>query len=96
MLAHDRAREEHAALYAELAPIVCTGKALRTGARALVSRLAELPHEVGLPTTLRDVGVAKGDLGMLASEAMKQTRLLPNNPREVALRDAEALYRAAF
>ena len=37
------------------------------------------------------MGVAKGDLGMLATEAMKQTRLLPNNPREVALRDAEEL-----
>ena len=96
VLDFNAADDTAAELYAELAPIVCTGKALRTGARALVSRLAELPHEVGLPTTLRDVGVAKGDLGMLASEAMKQTRLLPNNPREVALRDAEALYRAAF
>ena len=37
-----------------------------------------------------------GDIEVLTSEAMKQTRLLPNNPREVALRDAEALYRAAF
>ena len=96
VLDFNAADDTAAELYAELAPIVCTGKALRTGARALVSRLAELPHEVGLPTTLRDVGVAKGDLGMLATEAMKQTRLLPNNPREVALRDAEALYRAAF
>ena len=42
------------------------------------------------------MGVTAADLELLAEEAMQQTRLLPNNPREVALRDAEALYRAAF
>jgi alcohol dehydrogenase len=33
---------------------------------------------------------------MLASEAMKQERLLMNNPREVTEADALAIYTAAF
>ena len=32
-----------------------------------------------------------GDIEVLTSEAMKQTRLLPNNPREVSLEDATRL-----
>jgi alcohol dehydrogenase class IV len=33
---------------------------------------------------------------MLAREAMKQTRLLVNNPRPVTEQDALAIYRAAY
>ena len=64
--------------------------------RFLVNSLATLPTLLGLPTKLREVGVAEADIELLAEEAMKQTRLLPNNPREVLLDDAMELYRAAF
>lgn len=37
-----------------------------------------------------------GDIEVLTSEAMKQTRLLPNNPREVLEDDARDLYKAAL
>jgi alcohol dehydrogenase class IV len=61
-------------------------------ARALVERLAALPTELALPTRLREVGIAATDIVALAEDAMRQTRLLVNNPREIALEDAKAIY----
>ncbi|MGH8018413.1 MAG: iron-containing alcohol dehydrogenase, partial [Opitutaceae bacterium] len=48
------------------------------------------------PQRLRDVGVPEGEMKRLAGEAMKVTRLLINNPREITPADAEAIYRAAY
>jgi alcohol dehydrogenase class IV len=48
--------------------------------------------ELSLPTRLRDVGIAEGDVAQLAEDAMRQTRLLINNPREITLDDARAIY----
>lgn len=42
------------------------------------------------------MGVGHNHLPMLAEDAMKQTRLLVNNPREVTLDDARAIYEAAL
>ncbi|CAN5410287.1 iron-containing alcohol dehydrogenase [soil metagenome] len=64
--------------------------------RALVEMLSALPVNLGLPTRLRDVGIAEKDLGLLADDAMKQTRLLINNPREVVREDALAIYEASL
>lgn len=59
-------------------------------------RFHELATELKVPKCLTEVGIEHGDIDRLASEAMKQTRLLPNNPREVTLQDAVALYSAAM
>ena len=45
---------------------------------------------------LRDHGVDEASLPRLASDAMQQTRLLINNPREVAEADALAIYQQAY
>lgn len=45
---------------------------------------------------LRDVGIQEKDIELLATEAIKQVRLLPNNPVEVTLDDARELYQQAF
>jgi alcohol dehydrogenase class IV len=90
-------------LYAELADIVVparTGQAgstggggtARTKAEALAARLTALPLELSLQTRLRDVGIAESDVAQLAEDAMRQTRLLINNPREITLDDAKAIY----
>jgi alcohol dehydrogenase class IV len=42
------------------------------------------------------VGVTEADLTRLAQDAMKQTRLLVNNPREVTYQDAYAIYSEAL
>jgi alcohol dehydrogenase class IV len=65
-------------------------------AAALVERLAALCREAGLPQRLRDVGVAPADLDLLAAEAMKQERLLVNNPCPISEADARRLYEAAL
>jgi alcohol dehydrogenase class IV len=55
-----------------------------------------LMNESGAPRRLRDVGVTDNALALLASDAMKQMRLLVNNPVEVTEADALMLYREAF
>lgn len=64
--------------------------------KALVEMLCALPVELGLPTRLRDVGITANDIGLLADDAMKQTRLLINNPRDVERADAVSIYEAAL
>lgn len=65
-------------------------------AEAFAEALATLSRELGLPQTLREVNIPESALPLLAREAMKQTRLLVNNPRDVTEADALAVYRAAF
>jgi alcohol dehydrogenase class IV len=86
-------------LYAELACHLDPGLKpleLQGQARALVERLAALSREAGLPQRLREVGVEAAHLPMLASEAMKQERLLVNNPHPIPEADALRLYQAAL
>jgi alcohol dehydrogenase class IV len=61
-----------------------------------VSQLAELSGSCGLPTRLRDVGIPENALHLLATDAMKQTRLLGNNPRPLKIEDAFEIYRQAW
>lgn len=86
-------------LYAELAPIVdpgCAGQGSQARAARLIERLAELAAGTGLALRLRDHGISFAAAPLLASEAMKQTRLLVNNPVEISERDAQRLYEAAW
>ncbi|MGL5447784.1 MAG: iron-containing alcohol dehydrogenase [Rhabdaerophilum sp.] len=63
---------------------------------AFADALQKLSTELKLPQRLREVGIAAEDLPMLARDAMKQTRLLVNNPRPIGEADALAIYRAAW
>jgi alcohol dehydrogenase class IV len=65
-------------------------------AEAFVQKLAALSSELNLPTRLRDMEIGENALAMLATDAMKQTRLLANNPRAMTEADALAIYRAAW
>jgi alcohol dehydrogenase class IV len=69
---------------------------LDIGPGTLAQGLAELASHCGLPVRLRDVGIPQSDLEMLAADAMKQTRLLVNNPRPLVLSDALDIYRTAW
>jgi len=86
------------ALYAELAEIVKPG--LRGSqaekARAFIDEMTSIGRDCQVPASLADVGIGRDDLKKLAEDAMKQTRLLVNNPRELTLDDAYAIYSAAF
>jgi alcohol dehydrogenase class IV len=84
--------------YAELSSILAPKASGSDEARAvaLVETLSGLTAELGLETKLAQVGIAQKDLKDLAEDAMKQTRLLVNNPREVTYDDALAIYQEAL
>lgn len=77
-------------MYEELAQIIFPG------GDGIVEGFRKLSHALGLPQGLRAVGVSDTDLPMMARDAMKQTRLLLNNPREITEADALAIYTAAL
>jgi alcohol dehydrogenase class IV len=87
-----------APLYAELAEIVAPQAQGSIEARslALIDMLEKIAARVGIETRLTQVGIASSDLDRLADDAMLQTRLLTNNPREVTRDDARAIYAAAL
>ncbi|RTL50731.1 MAG: iron-containing alcohol dehydrogenase [Bradyrhizobiaceae bacterium] len=84
--------------YGELADILTPHAKGHAGERTrlVVEMLSSLPVELGLPTRLRDVGITEKDLKSLADDAMNQTRLLINNPRELSHADALAIYGASL
>lgn len=86
------------AQYAELAQIIDPAQQGSDEARAqfLIAAMQQIAAFTGIETTLRQVGVKEGDLDRLADDAMLQTRLLGNNPRELTRSDARAIYAAAF
>jgi len=101
MLRHVLAHNLEAArdYYAELAEIIepdCAGEGSQARAALLIDRLDELAKNSGLALRLRDHGVAFEEAPTLAKEAMKQTRLLVNNPCEISESDAQRLYEAAW
>ncbi|MBY5520798.1 iron-containing alcohol dehydrogenase [Rhizobium leguminosarum] len=85
--------------YAELAPCLFphlepTGQVERLS--GFIEGLAMLPVRLNLPVRLRDIGIPKDGLPLLAESAMEQTRLLVNNPRTVSLSDAAQIYEVAW
>lgn len=84
--------------YAELADIVAPGSVGSCEARteALIAALETLAARVGIATRLREVGITEADLDRLADDAMLQTRLLVNNPREISREHARAIYAGAL
>ncbi|WP_262267665.1 iron-containing alcohol dehydrogenase [Microvirga yunnanensis] len=86
-------------LYAELAPIIdpgANGLSTDEAAKRFVDGLAAICRDCKVPASLAEVGVRESDLPRLAEDAMKQTRLLVNNPREVTYADAFAIYSEAL
>ena len=84
--------------YAELASIVFPDveqDSAEMMAVEMTRRLAQLADDLGLETRLRDVGVSQNQIPMLAEDAMKQTRLLVNNPREMTYDAALEIYQQA-
>ncbi len=87
-----------ASRYAEIARalgITGTGSDSDIAGRG-AERLAELCAECGIRPRLIQCGIPANAIPRLAVEAMKVTRLLKNNPRELTLDDAEAIFRQAY
>ena len=90
--------EAAAQQYSELADLVGAGGEGDVHARtaAFIGFLDDLMERSGAPRRLRDVGVTRSSLAMLAADAMKQQRLLQNNPVVVTDADALRLYEQAY
>ncbi len=85
--------------YSELAEIVdpdCLTQGSQARCARLIERLDQLSIASGLKLRLRDHGISENDIPQLASEAMKQQRLLVNNPCPIDEADARRLYEAAW
>jgi len=85
--------------YAEIADLIfpsLAGRSAKDKAEGMATGFAELVPSLGMQSTLREVGVGESDIALLAEDAMKQTRLLVNNPREVTYDDAFAIYSKAY
>ena len=101
MLTHVLGHNLHAAmpLYAELGTLLepeLAALGTQAQAQAFVEHLGALCRAAGVPRRLADVGVTAADLDLLAGEAMKQERLLINNPCPIGVADARRLYEAAL
>ena len=57
-----------------------------------IKEIEEIIRAVELPTKLRECGVSANDLPLLARDAMKQERLLVNNPVPLTEKDAMDIY----
>lgn len=86
--------------YAELAEIVAPNTlgqgSQEARAQGLIVAMQQIAADAGIQTRLQQVGISAGDIDRLADDAMLQTRLLLNNPREVTRQDAYAIYSAAL
>lgn len=88
------------AAYAELAPHVFPDidrdQPVQDICNDFINRLVQLNIDLGLEKNLRQVGITDSDIERLSSDAMNQSRLLMNNPREVTQNDARQIYLASL
>lgn len=61
-----------------------------------VQKIKDLIRDCGIPACLRDVAIPMDAIPQMADDALKITRLLKNNPREITREDAIAIYTAAY
>ncbi|MGE7717932.1 iron-containing alcohol dehydrogenase [Priestia megaterium] len=72
------------------------GLSLRKAADRAVQALAQLSKDVGIPSSLKEVGVTASDISDLAEEASKIDRLLNNNPRWLTVKEIKKIYEEAY
>lgn len=73
-----------------------TGLSLDEAAEKAIEAMTRLCRYVEIPQSLREFNIPETALAEMAEEAMKQTRLLKNNPRTLRKKDIEDIYRAAY
>lgn len=88
-------------LYAELAEVVIPEKSAGLSsdekkAEAFIQYLGSIITDLGLPNRLASLDIKQSDLSMLAKDAIKQQRLLVNNPRDINEAEILAIYQAAY
>jgi len=61
-----------------------------------INQLEKLSFRLNLPQRLREVNIPQNACQKMAIQAMKQTRLLVNNPRQINEEDALNIYKSAW
>ncbi|MDC3005766.1 iron-containing alcohol dehydrogenase [Pelagibacteraceae bacterium] len=86
--------------YANLAPFVFkdldNSKSDEIVCNNFIDSLESLSKELKLPYRLRDLEIPEEACQLMASEAIKQTRLLVNNPRKIEESDAFNIYKSVW
>jgi len=86
--------------YVHLAPFVFkdldNSKSDEIVCNNFIDSLESLSKELKLPYRLRDLEIPEEACQLMASEAMKQTRLLVNNPRKIEESDAFNIYKSVW
>ncbi|MFH0957355.1 MAG: iron-containing alcohol dehydrogenase [Pseudomonadota bacterium] len=72
------------------------GLSARWAAQNAVDAVKALADDIGIPQSLTDLGVPRADIPMLIESALKVTRPVENNPRELGPTEAHAIYEEAF
>ena len=92
--------ENASRLYAELAPYLFPKMDISSNDKEVsvkfIDNLASLSKELGLEQKLRGLNIPEDACAKMASDAMKQSRLLINNPREITEKDALDIYKLAW
>ena len=86
--------------YSELASIIFPEIDMNSGNQDItaifIEKISSLSKDLGLEQKLRDVGIPENACETMAKDAMKQTRLLVNNPKEILEQDAFDIYKSAW
>ena len=94
------ADDNAARLYAELAPYLFPEMNISSNNKEasvkFIDNLGLLSKELGLEQKLRGLNIPEDACAKMASDAMKQSRLLINNPREITEKDAFDIYKLAW
>jgi len=90
--------ESVGSMYSEIFDIISPANSGDTKSKNenFILYLKNLGSRLGLPSTLREVGIKESDINSLAKDAMNQSRLLVNNPRDVDLSSAISIYKEAL
>ncbi|HVZ14585.1 MAG TPA: iron-containing alcohol dehydrogenase [Bauldia sp.] len=73
-----------------------TGLSADDKARGAIEGVTKLFASVGIPRTIKDLGITDAQRAVVAEQAMSITRLIKNNPRPLDLQSMTALVDAAF
>ncbi len=72
------------------------GLSPRWAAQNAVDAVRALADDIGIPSSLSDLGVPMADIPMLIDSALKVTRPVENNPRTLGPSEARSIYENAF
>lgn len=90
------ASERSMALVAESLGEAVRGETLATAATAAVEAVGSLCEDIGIPSSLSQVGVPRADIPLLIEAALQVTRPVENNPRFLGESEARDIYERAF